>query len=284
MKNIIEIMKYRTSKRAIKALTFSMLLVATTLLVNSCETDETQTVTTLNNLVMADEFDVEGTPNPAMWGFDIGTGVNGWGNQELQYYTNRPENVRVENGFLLITAIEESFEGSSYTSGRILTKGLFETQYGRFEARMRLPYGKGFWPAFWLLGANIDEVGWPQCGEIDVMENAGARPTIVSSAVHGPGYNAGLAITKEYDFEDARIDNEFHVYGIEWSPNQINFYVDDDLYHTITPADVTGEWVFNNGEFFILINLAVGGVFDGPPNDETVFPQTMVVDYVRVYQ
>jgi len=167
---------------------------------------------------------------------------------------------------------------------RLLTKGLFEQQYGRFEARIRLPYGKGMWPAFWLLGSNIDQVGWPQCGEIDVMENGGSKPTIVSSAVHGPGYNGGQAIFKEYDFENERVDTEFHVYGIEWGPRYINFYVDDALYNTITPDDVTGEWVFDNGPFYILLNLAVGGVFDGPPNDETVFPQTMVVDYVRVYQ
>ncbi|MFD0862897.1 family 16 glycosylhydrolase [Sungkyunkwania multivorans] len=251
-----------------------------------CETDESQTVTTFNTLIMADEFDTEGAPNPSLWNYDIGRGPNndGWGNQELQYYTDRPENIRVQNGFLLITAKEESFEGSNYTSARILTKGLFEQQYGRFEARIRLPYGKGYWPAFWLLGSNIDEVGWPQCGEIDVMENAGASPTVVSSAVHGPGYNAGLAITKKYDFENERVDTKFHIYGIEWSPGNINFYVDDVLYNTITPEDVTGEWVFDNGSFYILLNLAVGGVFDGPPNAETVFPQTMVVDYVRVYR
>lgn len=269
----------------IKELVFPFLLL-TLFVLSSCETDETQEVVTLNNFVFFEEFDTEGVLNPNLWTYDIGNGPNGdgWGNQELQYYTNRSENVRVENGFLIITAQEESFEGSNYTSGRILTKGLFDQQYGRFEARIRLPYGKGLWPAFWLLGSNIDEVGWPQCGEIDIMENAGARPTIVSSAVHGPGYNGGLAITKEYDFENERVDTKFHIYGIEWGPGYINFYVDDALYNTITPEDVTGEWVFDNGPFYILINLAVGGVFDGPPNNETVFPQSMIVDYVRVYQ
>ncbi len=280
-----KIMKFNKMKIK-KSILFPSLLIVMLLSISGCETDETQTVTTLNNLVMADEFDIEGAPNPAMWTYDIGRGPNddGWGNQELQYYTNRSENVRVQNGYLIITAIEESFEGASYTSGRITTKNLFDQQYGRFEARMRLPYGKGMWPAFWLLGSNIDEVGWPQCGEIDVMENAGSSPATVSSAVHGPGYNAGLAITKEYELEETRVDTEFHVYGIEWSPGRINFYVDDALYHSITPEDVTGDWVFDNGEFYILLNLAVGGVFDGNPDDDTVFPQSMIVDYIRVYQ
>lgn len=277
-------MKTKILSKRITFISVPILLIAAMLVIQSCDTDETQTVATFNNLIMADEFDVEGAPNPSMWTYNIGTGQDGWGNQELQYYTDRPENVRVENGYLLITAREESFEGSNYTSGRIITKGLFEEQYGRFEARIRLPYGKGMWPAFWLLGANIDEVSWPQCGEIDIMENGGSKPTIVSSAVHGPGYNAGLAIFKEYDFEDERVDNQFHIYGMEWAPGIINFYVDGDLYHTIRPEDVTGEWVFDNGPFFMILNLAVGGVFDGNPNSETVFPQTMVVDYVRVYQ
>jgi len=268
------------------AIWFPSLLFMTLLVIMGCETDETQQVATLTNLVMADEFDVEGAPNASMWTYDIGNGPNGdgWGNQELQYYTGRTENIKVENGFLLITAKEEAFEGAGYTSARITTKGKFDQQYGRFEARIRLPYGKGLWPAFWLLGSDIDSNPWPACGEIDVMENAGANPTIVSSAVHGPGYNGGLAITKNYDFVDERVDTKFHVYGIEWGPGYINFYVDDALYHTITPEDVTGEWVFDNGPFYILLNVAVGGAFDGPPNDETVFPQTMVVDYVRVYQ
>ncbi|MHA7842705.1 MAG: glycoside hydrolase family 16 protein [Winogradskyella sp.] len=253
------------------------------ILVSNCNPDETQNVTNFNTISMQDEFDVDGAPNPAMWTYDIGTGNNGWGNNELQYYTDRPENVVVEDGMLKITAIQEDFEGSGYTSARLLTQGLFEQKYGRFEARMKLPYGKGMWPAFWLLGANIDEISWPFCGEIDVMENGGSKPTIVSGAVHGPGYSAGNAIVKEYEFTDSRVDSEFHIYGIEWGPNYINYYVDDVLYNQITPEDVTGDWVFNNGPFFMIINLAVGGVFDGNPNENTVFPQTMYVDYVRVY-
>ncbi len=260
------------------------LLTASPLLFINCNTDDTQTVVTFTNLVMADEFDVNGPPDPAMWSYDIGIGENGWGNAELQYYTDLPENIIVEDGMLKITAREDQFEGSIYTSGRINTKGLFEQQYGRIEARMQLPWGQGLWPAFWLLGSNIDEVSWPQCGEIDIMENAGSQPTVVSGAVHGPGYNAGQAIFKKFDLVDDRFDTGFHIFGIEWGPEYINFYVDDVLYNQITPDDVPGEWVFDNGPFFIILNVAVGGTFDGPPNEDTVFPQTMYVDYIRVYE
>ncbi len=252
-------------------------------LMSSCDPDDTQTVTTFTNLVLEEEFNTDGAPNPAVWSFDIGTGENGWGNQELQYYTSRTENVKVDNGVLLITAREESFEGSSYTSARLLTKDLFEQQYGRFEARIRLPFGKGIWPAFWMLGADIDENPWPAAGEIDIMEYRGQDPTILIGSVHGPGYSAGEAISKEYDLVNDRFDTGFHIFGIEWGPNYINFYVDDVLYNQITPEDVPGQWVFNK-PFYILINLAVGGTFVGSPDEETEFPQTMLVDYVRVYE
>ncbi|MEK6154665.1 glycoside hydrolase family 16 protein [Flavobacteriaceae bacterium 3-367] len=247
-----------------------------------CATDDTQTVTNFTQLVMFDEFSTDGAPDSMLWGFDIGTGENGWGNNELQYYTDRPENVEVVNGILLIKAQEESFEGSSYTSARLLTKDLFEQRYGRFEARIRLPYGQGIWPAFWMLGADIDENPWPGAGEIDIMEYRGQNPSLLIGSVHGPGYSGGNAISKEYTLENDRFDTGFHIFGIEWGPEYINFYVDDVLYNQITPADVTGQWVFNK-PFYILINLAVGGSFVGSPNAETTFPQTMLVDYVRVY-
>ncbi|TBN04027.1 glycoside hydrolase family 16 protein [Hyunsoonleella flava] len=267
----------------------SILCGAVVFLIASCDPDETQKVTNFNTIVLAEEFDEDGAPNPAIWTYDIGRGDNGWGNNELQYYTDRPENVIVEDGMLKITAIKEDFEGAGYTSARLLTQGLFEQKYGRFETRMKLPFGKGMWPAFWLLGANIDDVNWPFCGEIDVMENAGSKPTKVSGAVHGPGYSGGNPILKEYEFEETRVDTEFHIYGIEWGPQYINYYVDDALYFQITPESLEEEevqefnWVFDNGPFFMLINLAVGGNFDGNPNEDTVFPQTMYVDYVRVY-
>lgn len=258
-------------------------VLGVTMMFLGCETDDTQTVANFTNLVLDENFDNDGAPNDQVWGFDIGTGENGWGNQELQYYTDRPENVTIQNGVLLITAQEESFEGSQYTSARLLTKDLFEQRYGRFEARIRLPFGQGIWPAFWMLGADIDENPWPGAGEIDIMEYRGQDPTILIGSVHGPGYSGGDAISKEYILENDRFDTGFHIFGIEWGPEYVNFYVDDVLYNQITPEDVTGPWVFDK-PFFILMNLAVGGAFVGSPNEETVFPQTMLVDYVRVYK
>ena len=275
-------------KKYINKLTIGLAILALSFAINACSDDDlSQTVTTLDNLVWQDEFNVDGAPDTALWNYDIGNGTDqgipGWGNNELQYYTDRPENVIVEDGMLKITAISESFMGSPYTSARILTKGKYAKKYGRFEARMKLPWGQGYWPAFWLLGNNIDQVNWPNCGEIDIMENRGSEPTIISGAVHGPGYSGGNAVLKSYDFVDDRIDTGFHNYGIEWGPDYINFYVDDVLYNQITPEDVDGDWVFDK-PFYILINLAVGGNFGGPPNANTVFPQTMLVDYVRVYE
>ncbi|MEZ4932324.1 MAG: glycoside hydrolase family 16 protein [Saprospiraceae bacterium] len=252
-------------------------------LISSCETDETQTVTTFTNLTFEDNFDTDGPVDAASWNVEIGTGDNGWGNNELQYYTDRPENIKVEGGMLHITARQESFQGSGYTSARITTKGKVEQQYGRFEARIQLPWGQGIWPAFWLLGSNIDEVSWPQCGEIDIMEYRGQAPSTLVGTVHGPGYSAGESVSKEYILPNDRFDTGFHIFGIEWGPDYINFYVDDVLYNQITPEDVDGEWVFDQ-PFFIILNMAVGGNFVGPVGPNTVFPQTMLVDYVRVYK
>jgi beta-glucanase (GH16 family) len=260
-----------------------LILFGYLLFVWGCSTDEKQTVTTMTRLVMQDEFNTAGPINNTIWGYDIGTGSNGWGNNELEYYTDRPENIKVENGLLHITARKEPYLGSAYTSARIVTKGKFAQKYGRFEARMKLPYGKGIWPAFWLLGDNFDTVGWPQCGEIDIMEYRGQAPTVIAGSVHGLGYSGGNAISKSYNLLNNRFDTDFHVFGIEWGPNYINFYVDNVLYNQITPNDVSGQWVFDH-PFYIIINLAVGGNYVGAPNSETVFPQTLLVDYVRVYQ
>lgn len=256
---------------------------------SGCDPDETQKVVNFTNLTWEDNFDTDGAVNSANWTYEIGDGtaqgIPGWGNNELQYYTDREENVVVEDGMLKITTVQEQFEGRNYTSGRILTKGLFEQSYGRFEARIKLPWGQGIWPAFWMLGDDSDgTVSWPQRGEIDIMENRGSEPTISHGSVHGPGYSAGEAITKRYELTNSRFDTEFHVFGIEWGPDYINYYVDDVLYNQITPADVTGEWVFNDNPFYIILNVAVGGSFAGNPNSNTVFPQTMYVDYVKVYK
>lgn len=240
-------------------------------------------------LIWEDNFDVDGSPDPELWSYDIGTGVEifgqpGWGNNEQQYYTDRPENIKVEGGMLHMTARKEFFEGSNYTSAKILTRGIFERTYGRYEARILLPFGRGIWPAFWLLGDDSGgSVIWPQIGEIDIMEYRGQEPTVIHGSVHGPGYSAGRAVTDTYLLTGSRFDTEFHLFAIEWGPDFIQFYVDDVLYNEITPDDVNGEWVFNDNAFYIILNVAVGGTFVGPPNDSTPFPQTMLVDYVRVY-
>ncbi|WP_445715877.1 glycoside hydrolase family 16 protein [Flavobacterium sp.] len=267
--------KYRTIK--------SLALITVMVSIMGCSTDEKQTVTTMNNLVMQDEFDVDGAPNSTYWSYDIGTGNNGWGNNESQYYTSRPENVVVENGMLKITARQELYMGSNYTSARILTKGKVEQKYGRIEARIKCPLGQGLWPAFWMLGDDIDEVGWPNCGEIDIMEYLGSNPTTAFGTVHGPGYSGGQSISKNFTLTNSRFDTDFHIFGIEWGEDYINYYIDDKLYNQITPEDVPGEWVFNK-PFYIILNMAVGGNLPGSPNSETTFPQEMLVDYVRIYQ
>ncbi len=262
-------------------------LVGALFAIYSCTSSETQTLTTLTKLVFVDNFEVDGELDAAKWKMDEGTGIDGWGNRELQYYTNRSENVEVKDGMLHITALKETYLGSNYTSGKILTRGVYETKYGRFEARIKLPWGQGLWPAFWLLGDDSEgTVNWPTIGEIDIMEYVGQKPTITHGSIHGPGYSGGEAVTKSYTLENNRFDTGFHVFGIEWGPNYINYYVDDVLYNQITPSDLPEgtNWIFNDNQFYIILNMAVGGTFVGAPNTETEFPQTMIVDYVKVYQ
>jgi beta-glucanase (GH16 family) len=237
-------------------------------------------------LVWQDEFDgpANQAPDPANWTFDIGTGEDGWGNEELQYYTDRSENVSLDgDGNLVITARRESFGGRAFTSARIKTQGLYEQTYGRFEARIKMPWGPGIWPAFWLLGANVDIIGWPEAGEIDIMEYRGQQTNLINGTVHGPGYSADSSVTKTYGFEQARFDTDFHLFAVEWGKNYLRFYVDDILYQEIKPEDLPGPWVFDK-PFFIILNVAVGGNYVGFPTSETPFPQSLVIDYVRVYK
>ncbi|WP_373549066.1 family 16 glycosylhydrolase [Haliscomenobacter sp.] len=225
-------------------------------------------------------------PDATKWAYDIGIGPgnDGWGNQELQFYTNRPENAALDgNGNLAITARSESYSGRAFTSARLNTKGIFAQAYGRFEARIKMPWGPGIWPAFWMLGANIDQVPWPQCGEIDIMEYRGQEPNLIHGSVHGPGYSGGAAITKSYGFTNDRFDVDFHVFAVEWGKDFIDYYVDDVLYQRLKPEDTPGEWVYNQ-PFFIILNVAVGGNFVGFPTPQTPFPQTMLVDYIKVYK
>jgi beta-glucanase (GH16 family) len=241
-------------------------------------------------LSWSDEFDgsAGSAPDQSKWGYDVGG--NGWGNNELEYYTTRTDNAFLDgNGNLVIKAIKENYTGSdgvtrNYTSARLLTRGKFSQKYGRFEARIKLPFGQGIWPAFWMLGADIDSVGWPTCGEVDIMENVGREPSTNHGSMHGPGYSGGSPLTGTYTLPNgARFSDDFHVFALEWAPGTARFYVDGNLYETRTPADVAGsKWVFDH-PFFILLNVAVGGSFPGSPDSTTVLPQTMLVDYVRVY-
>jgi len=216
-------------------------------------------------------------------------GGNGWGNNELEYYTARPENVRQDHGNLVLEAVKEDFQGADgirrdFTSARVTTERRFSQKYGRFEARIQLPRGSGVWPAFWLLGEDFRSAGWPACGEIDIMENVGKEPGTILGSLHGPGYSGENPLTTAYALPRGRFSDGFHVFAIEWEPNVIRFYVDGELFATKTAADIPAgkRWVFDH-PFFILLNLAVGGNLPGKPDNSTVFPQSMLVDYVRVY-
>lgn len=243
-------------------------------------------------LAWHDEFDgpAGAKPDPALWAYDLGAG--GWGNSELEYYTDRAENASMDGkGSLAITAIEYPDPSKSglncsycmYSSARLVTRGLYMPQYGRVEARLRLPVGMGVWPAFWMLGSNIDQVGWPQCGEIDVMENRGSEPDVLHGSLHGPGYAGVKALTSTYTLPGARFADEFHVFAVEWEAAGIRWYVDGQEYFRANPNDISSQWVFDH-PFYLILNLAIGGTFAGTPDYKTVFPQTLLVDYVRVYQ
>lgn len=268
--------------KAFKLTITNLCLLLTFISLSSCD-NSTEPEKTNWQLVWFDEFD--GTygqqPDTSKWTYDIGTGENGWGNSELQTYTSDTSNIKLDgDGNLVITAIRV---GNSYTSARIKTQGLFEQTYGKFEARIKMPWGPGIWPAFWLLGANIDSVGWPECGEIDIMEYRGQQPNLIHSTVHGPGYSGGNSVSKSFGFEHNRFDLDFHLFAVEWTEKHIRFYVDDILFQEIEPEDLSGDWVFNK-PFFIILNIAVGGNYVGFPISKTPFPQSMYIDYVKVYK
>jgi beta-glucanase (GH16 family) len=234
-------------------------------------------------LVWSDELDgPAGPPDASHWGFELGG--DGWGNGELQFYT--ADNAALDGaGHLVITARRETMGARAFTSARLTTRGKLEQRYGRFEARLRLPAGKGLWPAFWLLGADVGGTGWPGCGEIDVVEGRGAQPWRVSSALHGPGYSGGDALIAAYETPDrAPLSDDFHRYAVEWTPDELRFFVDDRLYHgqRASRLPAGARWVFDH-PFFLIVDLAVGGSFGGPPDDGTLFPATLIADYVRVY-
>lgn len=265
----------------------SILLILLLLLIipfSGCERDDFQKLDERNwTLVWSDEFTgPEGTlPDSTKWRMEIGNGQDGWGNQELQYYTNKAENVSLDGeGNLVITAIRS---GNSYTSARLSTQNLFSQKYGKFEARLITPYGPGLWPAFWMLGSNIESSPWPQCGEIDIMELRGQEPHIIHGSLHGPGYSGGNPVSKSYALNNDRFDADYHTYAVEWDDSRIDFFVDGYLYQRVERSNIPGEWVYDQ-PFFVLLNVAVGGNYVGFPTAQTPFPQKMIVDYVRVYQ
>ncbi len=257
------------------------------LVLTGCKKEAKQTLPVRNwELVWSDDFTgaAGSAPDDTKWSFDIGTGIGGWGNAELQTYTNRSSNIQLDgDGKLVITARSEPFGGAYFTSARIKTKGKFAQAYGRFEARIKTPTGPGIWPAFWMLGADIDTKPWPLCGEIDIMEQRGQQPAITHGTLHGPGYSGGNSIGKSYALTNGRFDADFYIYAVEWGENYIDFFVNDFLYQRLTPEDVTGQWVYDQ-PFYLLLNVAVGGNFVGFPTTCTPFPQSMLVDYVKVYR
>lgn len=233
-------------------------------------------------LVWSDEFDRDGLPDPSRWRYEEGLVRN----DEAQYYTReRPENARVEDGFLVIEARREPFADADYTSASVTTRGVASWRYGRIEVRAKLPTGRGMWPAIWMLGENIDEVGWPECGEIDIMENVGFDPDRIHANVHTEAFNHVLGTNLGASVEIPRPYEDFHLYAVEWSADRIDFYVDGEQYFSFGNSGAgAAEWPFDQPHFLIL-NAAIGGGWGGQQGiDDSIFPQQYLIDYVRVYQ
>lgn len=235
-------------------------------------------------LVWADEFQGEELDSN-YWTHEIGTGNNGWGNNERQYY--REDNTFIhDNEYLVIEARREIFGGSQYTSSRIITSGKASFKYGRIDIRAALPKTQGMWPALWMLGDNFWDQGWPSCGEIDIMEMLGHQPNKVYGTAHwGPNTNQRqLKERSIFSGSEGNFNEQFHVFTIIWEEDKIEWYVNDRLFNTLTPADMNGfDYPFNES-FFFIFNIAVGGIWPGNPDETTIFPQHMIVDYVRVFQ
>jgi beta-glucanase (GH16 family) len=239
-------------------------------------------------LTWSDEFNgPNGTPpDPSKWNYDIGG--SGWGNKEREYYTSDLANSQQQGGYLVVTATPDGASSQqcwygtcSFTSARLNTAGLFSQAYGRFETRAQMPFGQGLWPAIWMLGSNIGSVGWPACGEIDFLETIGSDITDNHGSLHAPSYNPSATYSLP---NGAQYSDAFHTFAVEWDPGEVRFYVDDQLYETQDQSDMNGgTWEFNQS-FFLIINVAVGGNWPGDPDSTTTFPQTMKVDWVRVYQ
>lgn len=240
-------------------------------------------------LVWSDEFEADGAPDPLKWNFELGNGCPqncGWGNHELQYYTQDPANVRVTGGKLVIEARKDSTAGSGFTSAKIVSKGKGDWRYGRFEIKAKLPRGRGTWPAIWMLPTDWKYGGWPSSGEIDIMEHVGFDPGVIHGTIHTESYNhiKGTQKGEKIDIRDAQ--DTFHVYAIDWTADRIDFFVDDKLYYTVTrdPKEDYKGWPFDQ-RFYLIMNIAVGGDWGGTQGVDTgIWPQRMEIDFVRVYK
>lgn len=233
------------------------------------------------SLVWEDDF--SGTElNTADWTYELGNGDGGWGNNELQNYTDQPENVKLEDGKLIITATDA---GNRFTSARIKTQEKKTFQFGRIDIRAKLPEGQGIWPALWMLGTDITSIGWPKCGEIDIMELVGHKPSVTHATVHyGPEFPNNKFTGTSYVLQEGKFSDSFHVFSVAWYMDEMYFFVDDVFFYKVDPSTLGGESYLFNKEFFFIFNVAVGGNWPGVPDENTTFPQTMVVDYLRVFQ
>ncbi|MCW5966571.1 MAG: glycoside hydrolase family 16 protein [Bryobacterales bacterium] len=235
--------------------------------------------------VWSDEFSgpARSAPDPSKWVHDLG--ATGWGNAELQNYTDSRENSFLDGkGHLIIRAIKTG--DMQFTSARLKTSGKYAVRYGRIEARMKLPFGQGIWPAFWMLGNQFPSQDWPQCGEIDIMEHIGKEPSTIYGTIHGPGYSGSSGMPGKYASKDGKpFSDGFHVYGVDWREGEIRFLVDGNEFSRVRRQDIPAgkQWVFDE-PFFLLLNLAVGGRWPGYPDATSNFPQDLTVDWVRVYQ
>jgi beta-glucanase (GH16 family) len=249
-------------------------------------------------LVWSDEFEgIAGAGiDTTKWRPDTADGCHmgncGWGNQEKQYYSTGPDNIALNGSGQLMLVGRVAPQGLTcyygacrYTSGKITTRGKVEVMPGKVEARIKLPTGQGLWPAFWMLGAGFPATPWPHCGELDIMEFRGSQPATTSSAIHGPGYSGNTPFAHARTIAEGSFSGDFHVFSVEWGAMDIRFSVDDTLHYFIQRSDVErlGRWAFDQ-PFFMILNLAIGGTFDGDPQSDAVLPATMLVDYVRVYR
>ncbi|MFN6246034.1 MAG: family 16 glycosylhydrolase [Chitinophagaceae bacterium] len=256
----------------------------TTPTVPTTPTPPTPTIDTTRKLVWSDEFNKDGAPDSTKWAYNIGTGSNGWGNNEAQFYTNELTNARIENGKLIIEARKENKGGKSYTSARLITLGKTTWTYGRIEVRAKIPKGFGTWPAIWMLGENINSVGWPACGEIDIMEHVGKDQDVMFWSIHTKRLNWTLGTQQTFSKRINGISNDFRVFKLDWTKERLQFYIDDVLYFTVNNDGRGVDFYPFIAPQYLLMNLAIGGNFGGSTIDDSIFPVRMEVDYVRVYQ